>query len=83
MPKGHFSCSWCNEKVEFSTEEPPCEALAGWLVVSHWKGLRSVDHYCFCSFTCLRRWTSAQAPEIPEVFLRAFGEEPEGGNTRP
>ena len=83
MPKGHFSCSWCGEKVEFSTEEPPCKALTGWLVVSQWKGLRSVDHYCFCSSICLRRWASAQAPEIPDVFLRAFGEERGGGNTRP
>lgn len=83
MRKGHFSCCTCGEKVEFSTEEPPCEALRGWLVLSHWKGLRSVDHCYFCSFTCLKRWADAQAPEIPEAFLKAFREEPGGENTPP
>jgi YHS domain-containing protein len=81
MQKGHFSCSSCGGEAEFSTEEPPCKALSGWLVVSHWKGLRAVDHYYFCSFTCLKRWVDAQAPEIPEAFLKAFEDESGGENT--
>lgn len=83
MQKGYLSCSTCGGKVEFSTEGRPCESLSGWIVVSHWKGLRSVDHYYFCSFTCLKRWADAQACEIPQAFLKAFGEEPGGENTRP
>jgi hypothetical protein len=34
-----------------------------------------VEHYNFCSFTCLERWAEAQAPKIPEVFLESFAEE--------
>jgi len=71
MPKA-FICHSCGERVEFSPEKRPCEALIGWLTVSHWKGLGAVEQYNFCSFTCLKRWADAQVPKIPEVFLKAF-----------
>lgn len=82
MKKRHFSCSSCGMKAEFSPKEPPCKALSGWLVVSHWKGLKEVDHYYFCSFACLKRWADAQTPEIPKVFFKAFGQESRGEDTR-
>jgi len=74
MPKGHFICHSCSEIVEFSPEERPCEVLSGWLTVAHWKGFGAVEHYNFCSFTCLKRWVDAQVPKIPEVFLKSFEE---------
>lgn len=75
MLKMCFFCQSCGKKVEFASEEPPCKALSGWLTVSQWKGLESVDHYIFCSFSCLQRWVDSQVPRIPKVFLKALGEE--------
>ena len=68
-------CASCSKEQELHTKGPPCEALSGWLTVSHWKGLGAVEHYNFCSFTCLERWADAQTPRIPKVFLEAIGEE--------
>ena len=75
MLRKHLSCSSCGRSVEFSPQEPPCKMLEGWLTVSHWKGLGSVEHYSFCSLTCLESWVEAQVPRIPKVFLESFGEE--------
>jgi len=75
MPKGYFVCYSCGKRAEFSPEERHCEVLTGWLTVSQWKGLGAVEHYNFCSFTCLKTWADAQAPKIPEAFLKAFEEE--------
>jgi len=59
MPKGHFICSSRGREAESSSEESacevPCEALSGQLIVSHWKGLGPVEHYNYCSLTCLER----------------------------
>lgn len=68
-------CHSCGRKVEFSQEDPLCDVLSGWLMVSHMKGLESVDSYSFCSFGCLQRWVASQVPEIPEIFLKSLGEE--------
>ncbi len=35
--------------------------------------MNSVEHYYFCSFTCLERWAEAQAPQVPQIFLDSFG----------
>ena len=67
-----FSCHSCGRGIECSAEEPPCEALRGWLTVSCWKGLGSVERYDFCSFSCLKTWLDAQIPQVPEVFLESF-----------
>lgn len=75
MQKGYFICHSCGRKVELATEEPPCRVLGGWIMISQWKGLESVDHYSFCSFTCLQRWVDTQVPRIPEVFLKSLEEE--------
>ena len=80
MPERYSDCFFCGKKVASSSEEPPCEVLKGWLTVSQWKGLGAVEHYNFCSFTCLKKWAEAQTPEIPEVFLESFREESGGGN---
>lgn len=74
MPQGYFICHSCGKRVEHTTEERPCEVLNGWLLVSQWKGLGAVEHYNFCSFTCLKTWTDTQVPQVPDVFLRAFEE---------
>jgi hypothetical protein len=75
MAEMYFMCSSCGRRAEFFPKEPPCKSLSGWLTVSHWKGLGAVEHYNFCSFTCLKRWADAQAPKIPKAFLESFKEE--------
>jgi len=80
MPKRYFICHSCGKRAESSPEEPPCEVLRGWLTVSYWKGLGVVEHYNFCSFTCLKSWADAQVPKIPEVFLKTFDEGKGGEN---
>ena len=71
-------CYSCGGKAELPAKEAPCEVLHGWLTVSHFKGLDSVEHYNFCSFTCLKNWSESQAPEIPDVFLQSFTEDSVG-----
>ncbi len=76
-------CHSCGRRVGYSEcpsrgalpEDARCQALSGWLTVSQWKGMGSVEHYDFCSFTCLQKWINTQVPGIPEVFFKAFGEE--------
>ena len=76
-------CYTCGKKVEFtscsgredSPEDVPCRVLSGWVTVHQWAGVRSIDQYDFCSFTCLQRWAGAQVPKIPSTFLKAFPEE--------
>ena len=80
MLEKHISCSFCSQRVGFPSKELPCEVLNGWLTVSHWKGLGSVDRHHFCSFTCLKKWADAQALEIPKAFLEVFTEESGEGN---
>jgi len=70
-----FFCYTCGKEVESSPNEPPCEALKGWLTVSHWKGMKEVSHHNFCSFSCLQKWVDSQVPKIPEVFLESFKED--------
>ncbi len=78
MQKRYSICHFCGRKVEFGMEEPPCKVLSGWLAVSHWKGLESVEQYSFCSFSCLQKWVDAIVPRIPEVFLKSLDEKDEG-----
>jgi len=70
-----LSCHSCGKVVECPPEAPPCEVLKDWLTVSYWKGLGSVEHYNFCSFSCLESWADAQVPRVPEVFLESFRED--------
>ncbi|TET16813.1 MAG: hypothetical protein E3J75_04165 [Dehalococcoidia bacterium] len=70
-----FTCHSCGKGVECSPGKLPCEVLKGWLTVSHWKGLGSVEHYNFCSFSCLKSWVDTQIPRVPEVFLESFKED--------
>jgi len=74
MQKRCLICSSCGKRMEFSPQERLCEVFRGWLTVAQWKGLGAVEHYNFCSFTCLKRWVDRQVPQIPEVFLRTFEE---------
>jgi len=67
-------CFSCGKKREGSSGEPPCQTLEGWLTVSHWKGVGAVEHYSFCSFSCLKPWVDAQVPRVPEIFLKSFKE---------
>ena len=75
MEKKHFICHSCGKKAESSLEKPPCEALAGWVMATHWKEFESVDQHIFCSFSCLKRWVDTNVPKIPDVFIKSFGEE--------
>ena len=76
-------CYSCGKEIEYtdcsSGGAPPddarCKVLSGWLTVSQWKGMGAVEHYDFCSFSCLQRWVEAQVPRIPDTFLEAFREE--------
>ena len=74
-PKMVFSCHSCSKEVECSSGRRPCEEFRGWLTVSHWKGLGSVEHYNFCSFGCLKSWVDTHIPRVPEVFLKSFRED--------
>jgi hypothetical protein len=74
MPERYFICSSCGRRLDFTPKERPCEVLCGWLTVSQWKGLGAVEHYNFCSFTCLKRWVDTQVPKVPAVFLKALEE---------
>jgi hypothetical protein len=69
-----FSCHSCGKGAECTPGEPPCEMLKGWLTVSRWKGSGSVEHYNFCSFSCLSSWVDAQVPRVPGIFLESFKE---------
>jgi hypothetical protein len=75
MAEGEVICCSCGRKAEFSATEPPCAALSGWLMVSHCKGLGSVEHQNFCSFACLRRWAESNNTEIPQVFIKSFADD--------
>ena len=84
LPAGKdTTCYTCGKKVEFipcssreaPSEDAPCRVLEGWLTVHRWKGMRSIEPYSFCSFTCLQRWVEAQAPKVPRTFLKAFSDE--------
>ena len=70
-----FSCHSCGKEMEYSREGPPCQVLRDWLTVSYWKGLGSVEHYNFCSFSCLKSWVDAQLPKVPKAFLESFKED--------
>jgi hypothetical protein len=76
--EGHqirISCHACSKVVE-SSGEPACEVLVGWITISHWKGPEAVSRHSFCSLQCLKTWVDAQTPDIPEAFLKSFGESP-------
>ena len=84
MPRRDYAiCHSCGKKAEYTEcsgrgilpEDARCKVLSGWLTVSRWKGLESVEQYDFCSFGCLQRWVGAQVPTIPEVFLKGLEEE--------
>ncbi len=72
MAREHFVCHSCGERVECAVKQRPCEVLDGWLMVSLWKGPEAVEHYNFCSLSCLRTWVDTQLPQVPDAFLRAF-----------
>ncbi len=71
----NLSCHSCGRVAKCPPEALPCEVLKGWLTVSYWGGLGSVEHYNFCSFSCLESWVDAQVPRVPGVFLKSFGED--------
>lgn len=75
MVERDVTCSGCGEKVELSSKDPPCKVLDGWLTLSLWKGLGSVEQYHFCSVICLKKWAEAKTPKIPKVFLESFTDE--------
>ena len=75
MVEKDVTCSGCGEKAELSSKDPPCKVLDGWLTLSLWKGLGSVEQYHFCSIICLKKWAEAKTPEIPKVFLESFTDE--------
>jgi hypothetical protein len=70
-----YVCHTCEKKSELIVEEPPCRILSGWLAVSYWKGMESVDHYSFCSLRCLQSWVDSQVPKVPDVFIRSLEDE--------
>ena len=83
MVEREVVCAGCGQKVEFPSQEPPCGVLGGWLTLAQWQGIGSVEHYNFCSFTCLKKWVTVQSPEIPKVFLESFNEESGEGDASP
>jgi hypothetical protein len=74
-PDKQFSCHSCGRVAKSPPGTTPCEALQGWLTVSAWEGPGVVEHYNFCSFSCLEAWADSQMPKVPEVFLDSFRED--------
>jgi len=74
MSRRCFVCHACGSQVTHDADQLPCELLSGWIMVSQWTAPGEVEHHSFCCFTCLRTWMDGQAPEVPDVFLRAFDE---------
>ena len=70
-----FTCSSCGKEAGCFLGVLPCEVLKDWLTVSCWKGLGSVEHYYFCSFSCLKSWVDTQIPKIPQVFIDSFNDD--------
>jgi hypothetical protein len=70
-------CCSCGKKLEIPKDVPLCEAIEGWLTVSHWKGPRAVEQWGFCSFVCLQRWVDIKVPKVPEAFLKSFEDKDE------
>lgn len=68
-------CYSCGREPEHVTGRLPCEELSGWLMVSHWKGRESVEHYSFCSAECLYQWSKSRIVEVPDVFLKSFDDQ--------
>lgn len=81
--KQYAICQWCGKTLIYSRCSPMCTVpedalcivLQGWLSVCHCTGVEAFDHYDFCSFTCIKKWSESRAPEVPETFLKAFMEE--------
>ncbi len=81
--KNYATCQFCGKKAEYTycserrapPEDARCQVLRGWLSVSHWKGMGTVDYYDFCSLTCLQKWVEGQVPRVPKTFLEAFEDE--------
>jgi hypothetical protein len=72
MAQGCFTCRSCGKEARHTAEERPCEALAGWAMLTEWGGPGVIDQHFFCCHDCLRTWADAQVPEIPDAFLRAL-----------
>ena len=72
----HFSCQACGKVAECLPGVNPCKVLRGWLTVKCWDDEgATVEHYNFCSFSCLESWANARVPKVPEVFLKSFKED--------
>ena len=71
----YYTCLSCGKRLERSPEVPPCELLEGWLTISRWRGIGSVEHYSFCSLSCLKSWVDAHVTKVPKVFLESFLDE--------
>jgi len=75
-----FVCHSCGKKERAPFGKPPCEVLIGWFIVSQWKiPGSSVEQHIFCSLTCLKRWVDDKVPEVPETFLKSFGDKNDKG----
>lgn len=72
MGQRRFVCHSCGSQVQHSAEEPPCQVLSGWFMVSLWGEPGKVVHYTFCCASCLKAWIDARVPRVPDVFLKAF-----------
>jgi hypothetical protein len=55
----------------------PCEVLRGWFIISHLKGVESVEQKNYCSLDCLKRWLDSEFPDVPEVFLKSMEDQTE------
>ena len=72
MARESFVCHACGKRVEYGGKERLFKTLNGWVIVSLFKSSGTVEHYNFCSLTCLKTWLDTQVPQVPNVFLKAF-----------
>ena len=78
--KSHAVCQFCGKREPYTEcsemcappEGARCAVLDGWLSVTHWRGMGSLDRYDFCSLTCFQKWVEVEVPKVPKASVEAF-----------
>jgi hypothetical protein len=80
MVNQYCICCTCGAERVFGPNEPACDILDGWFIVSRFTGKSTVTRYSFCSYECLKEWTVSQTSCVPEIFIKSINEETGSNN---